>query len=51
MQPEIRSTSKEGGTAKTFISEVYNTEVTRHLNIVTPQLLVAVLGDEQLRHM
>lgn len=51
MQPEIRCTSKEGGTAKTFISELYNTEVTRHLNIVTPQLLVAVLGEEQLRHM
>lgn len=41
---------KEEGTMKTFISEVNNIEVTRHLNIVTPQLLTAVLEEEQLRH-
>lgn len=39
---------KEEGTMKTFISEVNNTEVTRHLNIVTPQLLIAVLKEKQL---
>lgn len=38
-------------TLKTFVWETNNTEGTRHLNIVTPQLLIAVLGEEQLRCM
>lgn len=38
-------------TTETFVSETNNTEGMRHLNIVTPQLLIAMLGEEQLRHM
>lgn len=38
-------------TMKTFVSETNSTEGIRHLNIVAPELLIAMLGKEQLRRL